>query len=70
MSSIENRSFNALEVGEEVRLVHTLSSEDFSLLATQAATIGAGIVDPTIVATRAFSSDAAQTAGRPPCSTP
>ncbi|MFY9972345.1 MAG: bifunctional enoyl-CoA hydratase/phosphate acetyltransferase [Roseiarcus sp.] len=60
MSSIENRSFNALEVGEEVRLVHTLSSEDFSLLATQAATIGAGIVDPTIVATRAFSSDAAQ----------
>ncbi len=43
-----------------MRLVHTLSPEDFSLLATQAATIGAGIVDPTIVATRAFSSDAAQ----------
>ena len=60
MSSIENRPFKDLEVGEEVRLVHTLSPEDFSLLATQAATIGAGIVDPTIVATRAFSSDAAQ----------
>ena len=42
MPSIENRPFNSLEVGEEIRLVHTLSSEDFSLLATQAATIGRG----------------------------
>ena len=61
MESIENRPFDSLEVGEEIRLVHTLSSEDFSLLATQAATIGAGVVDPTVAATRAFSADAAQT---------
>ncbi len=60
MSSIENYPFDAIQVGEELRLVHTLSREDFSLLATQAATIGAGIVDPTIAATRAFSADAAQ----------
>ena len=60
MSSIENYPFDAIQVGEELRLVHTLSQEDFSLLATQAATIGAGIVDPTIAATRAFSADAAQ----------
>ncbi len=61
MPSIENRPFDSLQVGEEIRLVHTLSSEDFSLLATQAATIGAGVVDPTVAATRAFSADAAQT---------
>jgi phosphate acetyltransferase len=60
MSSIENYPFDALQVGEELRLVHTLTQEDFSLLATQAATIGAGIVDPTVAATRAFSADAAQ----------
>ncbi len=60
MSSIENYPFDAIQVGEELRLVHTLSQEDFSLLATQAATIGAGIVDPTIAATRAVSADAAQ----------
>ncbi|MBV8105482.1 MAG: bifunctional enoyl-CoA hydratase/phosphate acetyltransferase [Hyphomicrobiales bacterium] len=60
MFSIENYPFDALQVGEELRLVHTLTQEDFSLLATQAATIGAGIVDPTIAATRAFSVDAAQ----------
>ena len=61
MPSIENRPFDALEVGEELRLVHTLTSEDFSLLATQAATIGAGIIDPASAATRVFAADAAQT---------
>ena len=60
MPSIENRPFDTLEVGEELRLVHTLTSEDFSLLATQAATIGAGIVDPAAAATRDFAADAAQ----------
>ncbi len=60
MAPIENRPFDTLQVGEEVRLVHTLTPEDFSLLATQAATIGAGVVDPTVAATRAFSADAAQ----------
>jgi phosphotransacetylase len=60
MSKIENRPFDVLQVGEEDRLVHTLTPEDFSLLATQAATIGAGLVDPTVAATRAFSIDAAQ----------
>src|SRR5208337_494422 len=60
MAPIENRPFDTLQVGEEVRLVHTLTPEDFSLLATQAATIGAGVVDPTVAATRAFSIDAAQ----------
>ena len=60
MALTENRPFDALQVGEEVRLVHTLTPEDFSLLATQAATIGAGVVDPTVAATRAFSADAAQ----------
>jgi acyl dehydratase len=60
MSPIENRPFDALQVGEEERVVHTLTPEDFSLLATQAATIGAGLVDPTVVATGAFSIDAAQ----------
>jgi phosphate acetyltransferase/phosphate butyryltransferase len=60
MSAIGNRPFDALQVGEEERLVHTLTSEDFSLLATQAATLGAGLVDPTVAATRAFSTDAAQ----------
>jgi phosphate acetyltransferase/phosphate butyryltransferase len=43
-----------------VSLVHTLTSEDFSLLAAQAATLGAGLVDPTVAATRAFSTEAAQ----------
>ena len=60
MSKIENRPFDILQVGQEDRLVHTLTPEDFSLLATQAATIGAGLVDPTVAATRAFSTDAAQ----------
>src|SRR5208283_5596132 len=60
MSPIENRPFDALQVGEEDRLVHTLTPEDFLLLATQAATIGAGLVDPTVAATRAFSINAAQ----------
>ena len=59
--AIENRPFDTLEVGNEDRVVHTLTPEDFSLLATQAATIGAGLVDPAIAATRAFSLDAAQT---------
>ena len=61
MSPIENRPFDSLQVGEEDRLVHTLTTEDFSLLATQASTLGAGLVDPTVAATRAFSNDAAQT---------
>ena len=60
MPAIENRPFDSLQVGEEARLVHTLTPEDFSLLATQAATIGAGIVDPMVLATRSFSADAAQ----------
>ena len=60
MPAIENRPFDALQVGEEARLVHTLTPEDFSLLATQAATIGTGVVDPAVLATRAFSADAAQ----------
>jgi hypothetical protein len=45
MPPIENRPFDALQVGDEERLVHTLTEEDFSLLATQAATIGSGVVD-------------------------
>ena len=60
MSPIENRPFDALQVGEEDRLVHTLTSEDFSLLATQAATIGSGLLDPMVAATRAVEIDAAQ----------
>ena len=60
MSAMGNRPFDALEVGQEDRLVHTLTPEDFSLLATQAATMGAGLVDPTVAATRAFSNDAGQ----------
>ena len=61
MSPVENRPFDSLQVGEEERLVHTLTPEDFSLLATQAATIGAGVIDPAVAATRAFSLDSAQT---------
>ena len=60
MSPIENRPFDTLQVGEEERLVHVLTKEDFSLLATQAATFGAGIVDPMVVAGPAYSADAAQ----------
>ncbi len=60
MSPIENRPFDTLQVGEEERLVHVLTKEDFSLLATQAATFGAGVVDPTVVASPAYSADAAQ----------
>ncbi len=60
MSKIENRPFDVLQVGQEDRLVHTLTTEDFSLLATQAATMGAGLVDPMVSATRSFSVDAAQ----------
>ncbi len=60
MSPIENHPFDTLQVGEEERLVHVLSKEDFSLLATQAATFGAGVVDPTVVASPAYSADAAQ----------
>ena len=61
MSFIGNRPFDLLQVGDEDRLVHTLTSEDFSLLATQAATMGAGLVDPAVAASRAFSVDAGQT---------
>jgi len=61
MCPIENRPFNSLQVGEEEHLVHTLTPEDFSALAAQAAAIGAGIVDPAVAATRAFDLDAAQT---------
>jgi acyl dehydratase len=60
MSPIENHPFDTLQVGEEERLVHVLSAEDFSLLATQAATFGAGVVDPTVVASPAYGADAAQ----------
>jgi len=61
MSPMGNRPFDDLKVGEEDRLVHTLTPEDFSLLATQAATMGAGLVDPAVAASRAFSIDAGQT---------
>ncbi len=61
MSVIGNRPFDALLVGDMDRLVHTLTPEDFSLLATQAATMGAGLVDPAVAASRAFSVDAGQT---------
>jgi phosphotransacetylase/acyl dehydratase len=60
MSPIENRPFDTLQVGEEERLVHVLTQEDFLLLATQAATFGAGVVDPTVVASPIYSADAAQ----------
>ena len=60
MSPIENHPFDTLQVGEEERLVHVLTKEDFSLLATQAATFGAGVVDPTVVASPAYGADAAQ----------
>ena len=60
MPSVENRPFDALEVGEELRLVHTLTAEDFSRLAAQAGTLGIGVVDPTVAATPAFGVDAAQ----------
>ena len=61
MSAIGNRPFDSLKVGDEDRLVHTLTPEDFSLLATQAATMGAGLIDPAVAASRAFSIDAGQT---------
>jgi phosphotransacetylase/acyl dehydratase len=61
MSAIANRPFDMLQVGDEDRLVHTLTPEDFSLLATQAATMGAGLVDPAVAASRTFSMDAGQT---------
>ena len=61
MSEVGNRPFDALEVGQEDRLVHTLTPEDFSLLATQAATMGAGLIDPAVAASRAFAVDAGQT---------
>ncbi len=61
MSPIGNRPFDELQVGDRDRVVHTLTSEDFSLLATQAATMGAGLVDPAVAASRAFSIDAGQT---------
>ncbi len=60
MPPIENRPFDTLQVGEEERLVHVLTKEDFSQLAAQAATFGAGVVDPTVVASPAYSADAAQ----------
>jgi acyl dehydratase len=62
MLPIENRPFAELRVGEEERLVHVLTREDFSLLTTQAATIGAGIVDPMVAATRTFAADSTQSA--------
>jgi phosphotransacetylase len=49
MSPIENHPFDTLQVGEEECLVHVLSAADFSLLATQAATFGAGVVDPIAI---------------------
>ena len=60
MPPIENRPFDTLQVGEEERLVHVLTNEDFSQLAAQAATFGAGLVDPAVVASPTYSVDAAQ----------
>lgn len=60
MCPIENRPFDSIEFGDEERLVHTLTPEDFSLLAAQAAALGAGIVDPAVGASRAFDVDSAQ----------
>ncbi len=69
MNAIGNRPFDAIQVGDVDRLVHTLTPEDFSLLATQAATMGAGLVDPGVAASRSFSIDAGRPAGPPRCST-
>ena len=60
MSPIENRSFDALQVGEEIRVIHTVTPEDFSLLASQAAQMGVGIIDPSVAASRAFDLGAAR----------
>ncbi len=60
MPPIENRPFDTLQVGEEERLVHVLTKEDFSQLAAQAATFGAGLVDPAVVASPTYGVDAAQ----------
>ncbi len=60
MPPIENRPFDSLQVGEEERLVHVLTREDFSLLAAQAAAFGAGIVDPEVAASPAYGADSAQ----------
>jgi len=60
MPPTENRPFDTLRVGEEERLVHVLTKEDFSLLAAQAAAFGVGVVDPEVAATRAYSADSAQ----------
>ena len=56
----ENRPFDALQVGEEERLVHVLTNEDFAQLAAQAATFGAGVVDPSVAASPTYCADAAQ----------
>jgi phosphate acetyltransferase/phosphate butyryltransferase len=60
MLPVENRPFDTLRVGEEERLVHVLTKEDFSLLAAQAAAFGAGVVDPEVAASPAYVADAAQ----------
>ncbi len=60
MPSAENRPFDSLQVGEEERLVHVLTKEDFSLLAAQAAAFAAGVVDPAVAASPAFRADSAQ----------
>jgi phosphotransacetylase/acyl dehydratase len=60
MPPIENRPFDTLQVGEEERLVHVLTKDEFSLLASQAAAFGAGVVDPEVAASPAYTVDAAQ----------
>ena len=60
MTRIENRPFDTIKVGEEERLVHVLTNEDFSALAAQAASFGAGAVDPEVAASPTYAADAAQ----------
>jgi phosphotransacetylase/acyl dehydratase len=60
MLPIENRPFDSLEVGEEERLVHVLTGEDFSQLAAQAASFATGVVDPEVASSPAYVADSAQ----------
>jgi phosphate acetyltransferase/phosphate butyryltransferase len=60
MPLIENRPFDTLQVGEEERLVHVLTKEDFLLLAAQAAAFGAGVVESEVAASPAYGADSAQ----------
>jgi len=60
MPRLENRPFDTIKVGEEERLVHVLTNEDFSVLAAQATAFGAGVVDPEVAASPTYSAEAAQ----------